>query len=107
MTYQVTVQSRALRDIEGVFRWLANNVAPEFADQWYNELQTAIKSLETFPNRCSMAPEAKAIKRDIRQLLFGKHKEYRILFLVQGDTVSVVHVRHSRRARLTVDDEIP
>lgn len=107
MTYQVTIQSRELRDTEGIFRWLANNVAPEFADQWYDEPQTAIKSLETFPNRCSMAPEAKAIKRDIRQLLFSKRKEYRILFLIQGDTVFVVHARHSHRARLTVDDEIP
>ena len=107
MTYQVIVQSRALRDVEGIFRWLANNVAPEFASQWYDELQAAIESLETFPSRCPLAPEASTINRDIRQLLLGKRKEYRILFLVQGHTVSVVHVRHSRRARLTEDDEMP
>lgn len=105
MTYQVIVQSRALRDIEEIFRWLADQLGPDAANTWYDELQAAIESLATFPNRCSLAPEAKSLKREVRQLMLGKRKEYRILFIVQKNRVAVVHIRHSRRSRLSSDDD--
>lgn len=106
MTYQVIVQSRALRDIEEIFRWLADQIGPDAANTWYDELQAAIKSLSTFPNRCPLAPEAQSLKREVRQLMLGKRKEYRILFIVQKNRVGVVHIRHSRRSRLSPDDDI-
>jgi plasmid stabilization system protein ParE len=104
MSYTAIIQPKALRDIEEAFRWLADNVSPDKATQWYEELQKAIVSLQEFPNRCPFAPEANLFQREIRQLLIGRRKEYRILFLVEGNTVSILHIRHSRRARLTPDD---
>jgi plasmid stabilization system protein ParE len=104
MSYTIIIQPRALRDIEETFRWIANNVSPNIATQWYEELQMAIVSLQEFPNRCSPAPEATLFQREVRQLLMGKRKEHRILFLVEEKTVSILHVRHSRRARLTLED---
>ncbi|QUY42493.1 type II toxin-antitoxin system RelE/ParE family toxin [Acaryochloris marina] len=106
MTYQVIVQSRALRDIEEIFRWLADQMGPDAANKWYDELQSAIESLATFPNRCPLALEAKSLKREVRQLMVGKRKQFRVLFIVQNSRVAVVHVRHSRRSRLSPDDNI-
>jgi plasmid stabilization system protein ParE len=67
---------------------------------WYYDLQDAIASLQQFPYRCSVAPEATIIGREIRQLWVGKGRTYRILFVVEGDTVAIVHIRHRRQAPL-------
>jgi toxin ParE1/3/4 len=38
----------------------------------------------------------------VRQLLYGhKPHVYRILYTIEGDTVSIVHVRHGRRQPIT------
>jgi plasmid stabilization system protein ParE len=68
--------------------------------QWYYDLQDAIASLQQFPYRCSVAPEAAIISREIRQLWVGKRRTYRILFVVEGDSIAILHVRHSRQAPL-------
>jgi plasmid stabilization system protein ParE len=35
---------------------------------------------------------------EVRQLLYGStHHRYRILFTIDGDTVTVLHIRHGRR----------
>ncbi|HBE21692.1 MAG TPA: hypothetical protein DEG17_09090 [Cyanobacteria bacterium UBA11149] len=66
----------------------------------YYDLQDAIASLQQFPSRCSVAPEAATIGREIRQLWVGKKRTYRILFVVQGDTIAILHIRHCRQASL-------
>lgn len=104
MSYTVIIQPRALRDIEEIFRWIADNVSPNTATQWYEELQRAIASLQEFPNRCPLAPEATLFQHEVRQILMGKHKDHRVLFLVEKNQVSILHIRHSRRSRLKLDD---
>ncbi|MEG3863644.1 hypothetical protein [Microcoleus sp. herbarium12] len=49
--------------------------------QWYYDIQDAIASLQEFPYRCSVAPEAAIIGREIRQLWVGKGRTHRILFV--------------------------
>ncbi|NEP79825.1 MAG: type II toxin-antitoxin system RelE/ParE family toxin [Okeania sp. SIO3C4] len=49
-------------------------------------------SLEIFPNRCPIAPESADIGREIRQLIYKKH---RILFVVTGQVVQVLRIRHT------------
>jgi plasmid stabilization system protein ParE len=68
MNYSVEILPQALDNIESAYRWMADNYSPERAEQWYEELMTAVRSLEQFPNRASQAPEAAEIKLDIRQL---------------------------------------
>jgi hypothetical protein len=65
----------------------------------------SIASLQQFPYRCSLAPEAAIIGREIRQLWVGKGRTYRILFVVEGDTIAILHIRHRRQAPL--DTEAP
>ena len=100
MKYEVTIQSEAFQEIESAYRWLCDNSTPDIANNWYNDLQTAIESLSTFPKRCPIVPEAEFFDREVRQFVVGKNQKYRILYIVQNDRVSILHVRHSRQSRL-------
>lgn len=79
---------------------MCDNLSAEVANNWYYELQDTIVSLQEFPNRCSIAPEASVIGREIRQLWVGKRRKYRVLFVVEEDVVAILHVRHSRQSYL-------
>ncbi len=100
MIYSVIIQPSAFEEIENAYSWICDNLSPEIANDWYYELQDAISSLQQFPNRCSIAPETVKVSREIRQLWVGKRKKYRILFVVEGDIVAILHVRHSRQKNL-------
>jgi plasmid stabilization system protein ParE len=88
MNYSVEILPQALNNIESAYRWMADNHTPERAEQWYEELMTAVRSLEQFPNRASLAPEAVEIELDIRQLFVGKKRQYRLLFVVDQRRVA-------------------
>lgn len=103
MKYEVLVQPPALEDIEGAYRWLAERT-PAKAAEWYNGLVETILSLERHPERCSIAPESGEFEEDIRQLFHGKGRSrYRILFIIRGKKVHVLHVRHGARRYLRVE----
>ncbi len=105
MIYQVLIQPTAFQDIENAYRWMCDNIDAQIANQWYYDLQDAIATLEQFPQRCSVAPETLAMGREVRQLFVGKRRQYRVLFVVENDVVAVIHVRHSRQARIPPDSE--
>ncbi len=77
MSYQIIVQPAADEELQQAAHWIAQ-YSPQKATLWYFEAIQAINSLQTFPARCSYAPERKTFGLDIRQLLFDK---YRILFV--------------------------
>jgi plasmid stabilization system protein ParE len=104
MSYRVLIQPTAFQEIEEAYRWMCNNLDPETANNWYYELQDAMASLQKFPNRCMISPEAEITGRRIRQLFVGKRKTYRVLFVVEDDTVAILHVRHSHQD--TLDEEL-
>jgi plasmid stabilization system protein ParE len=97
MTHEVIIELSARRDIEQTCRWMERHISPEAAGGWYLEVINAIWSLETSPARCATAIENQFFEEEIRQLLCGK---YRILFEIDGDTVRILHVRHSARRPL-------
>jgi plasmid stabilization system protein ParE len=105
MTYQVEVLPQALGDIELAYRWMADKLGAQVAEDWYDELMEAVRSLEQFPNRCPIAPEASEVGQSLRQLLVGKAKRYRVMFVVEEEMVSVLYVRHTSRAWLTDEFE--
>src|SRR5205085_5374976 len=90
MSYQVIIQPRAEKDIRQALRWMTHH-SPKQATLWYFDIRQAIDSLQDSPARCSFAPERKTFGLDIRQLLFD---QYRILFVIEDVTVSVLRVRH-------------
>jgi plasmid stabilization system protein ParE len=105
MSYQVIIEPTAFQEIETAYRWMCDNLSAEVANNWYYELQDAIASLQKFPSRCTIAPEAATIGREIRQIWIGKQRKYRALFVVEEDVVSILHVRHSRQSDLGEESE--
>ena len=102
--WSVIVELPAQQDIAEAHRWLAER-DPEAADRWFNRIYDTIGSLETFPERCPLAPESKFFNREIRETFHGRrpHK-YRILFTV-AKNVHILHVRHG--ARLALGEAAP
>jgi plasmid stabilization system protein ParE len=101
MSYQVVVEKEAEEDLKSAVHWIAQ-YSPDKATLWYFDATEAIESLENFPARCPLAPESQRFRADIRHLIFGK---YRILFIIEDETVSVLRVRHQAQDVLSPDDE--
>jgi plasmid stabilization system protein ParE len=96
MTYQVVLTDRAARDLDEAYRWCAER-ATEAAARWYNGFLDALDSLGSNPERCPVAAETRKLAVEIRQLLYGRRRSYRALFLVREQTVVVLHIRHTAR----------
>jgi plasmid stabilization system protein ParE len=72
MPVRVSITRRALREIDAALDWLAER-SPAAAARWHRRLLDAIDSLESNPERCSLAPESDWFAGgEIRQLLSGK-----------------------------------
>jgi plasmid stabilization system protein ParE len=101
---RVIILPMAERDIGEAYEWLAEQNA-EAVVRWYNRLMEVIFSLNTFPERCPLAPENKFLRTEIREIFHDRRQyKYRILFTVSENEVHVLHVR--RGARLTTGETI-
>ena len=77
--------------------WLKDR-SPDRAAAWFGDLLTAIYSLEMHPERCPLAPEDDVFVPEIRHVLYGKRGGvYRVLFMIAGEEVRVLHARYSAR----------
>ena len=106
MAYLVEFAARAARDLENLY--VEKNAAEsQAAARWFNDLEDAVSSLATYPNRCPLAPEGKRLKRGFRHLLYGnKPHVYRVIYEVDEarKTVWVLHIRHGARRKLRPSD---
>ena len=93
MKFKVEYTARAERDLYLAYGYIAQ-AAPLNAMNWLEGLETAVSSLEVFPKRCPIATESEAIGLEVREFLYGA---YRVLFVIQGRLVRIVHIRHSGR----------
>ena len=94
MKYRVLIEPPARDDIDEAWLWIAGR-NPAAAVKWFNGLEAAIQTLETFPQRFPLAEESQAFDAEIRQLVYGKRiGAYRVLFTIKEDAVHVLHVRH-------------
>jgi len=101
MKYAVVVTETAEAVLDAACRWLRDEYSLAYAVRWREGLLDAIGALETFPERCPLAPEARSFRRKIRQLLYGeRHGAYRLLFEIRERTVFVLHIRHGARRHL-------
>jgi plasmid stabilization system protein ParE len=103
--WNVIIEVPAQQDVAEAHRWLAEREA-EAADRWFNSIYDTIGSLETFPERCPLAPESKFFNREIRETFHGRRQhKFRVLFTVTEMEVRVLHVRHG--ARLAFGESAP
>lgn len=106
MEYVVEFAARAARDLE-ILSLEKNAAESPAATRWYNRLEMAVHTLETHPNRCPVAPEARGLKRKLRHLLYGvKPNVYRVIYEVdeRRRKVWVLTIRHAARKRLNASD---
>jgi len=96
MAYLVELTHRAARDLAGLYA--EKNAAESIAAaRWFNGLERAVYTLETYPGRCPMAPESKKAGRPLRHLLYGKKPHvYRVIYAIdeQKKLIRVLTIRH-------------
>lgn len=88
--YKVILHSDAESDIESSFNWGRRAWGEENAKLWVQKLRRAFrKQLTLMPLACPLAPESAQLNVSIRHLIVGR---YRVLFTVEGRTVTIFHV---------------
>jgi len=98
MVFRVETSAQAESDANSTLGWLFSEHAGETGIRWFLALEDATASLATFPERCPLAPETGRFPFEVRQLLYGhKAHAYRILFTIEDDVVTILHIRHGRR----------
>jgi plasmid stabilization system protein ParE len=97
MKYRVVVSEPAKAEADEAYAWISQYSLVR-AQKWFNGLFKAIASLDEYPERYPLAPEAELFNREIRQMLYGKRRGvYRVLFEIQGEIVQVSNIRHGAR----------
>ncbi len=93
MKYRVELTRNGQAEADAAYVWLAARTM--HAGAWFNGLVDAIEGLVEFPARWPKAPESAEFAEPVRQLLYGTAPHvYRVLFIVRGHVVYVLHVRH-------------
>ncbi|HJC23433.1 MAG TPA: type II toxin-antitoxin system RelE/ParE family toxin [Candidatus Eisenbergiella merdavium] len=93
--YSVKLMSRALRDLDGIYDYIANTLSePETALNLVDRIENAILSLETVPYRCPERKRGTYANRGYRQLFV---ENYTAVFRIDEakKTVIVVTIRYS------------
>jgi plasmid stabilization system protein ParE len=93
--YLVKLYSRAYRDLDGIYAYIANNLLePATASKIIGELENAIFSLETLPERGAVRRAGAYANQGYRQLF---HKNYTIIYCVlkEKKEVHIVTVRYT------------
>jgi plasmid stabilization system protein ParE len=105
MARTVLLRPGAYADIREITRFISQNVSPTSATRWQARIETAIGQLATEAERYPQADEAADLGIDLREMLHDRRPHvYRILYLFDDDTVSILRVRHAAQDRLTQDD---
>ena len=105
MKYRVLIHPDAERELKAAHAWLREQ-SPDAAERWRKGLVKRAATLATFPERCPLAPESKKLGEEVRQLLYGRRRatRYRLLFVIEGRIVTLLHIRHGARLNLAEDE---
>ncbi len=95
MKYRVIITPAAEVGLRSAYKYIRQR-APQAARAWIKGARQKIRTLAQHPERAPLAPESTAFREPIRELFYGSGSRgtYRILFVVLGDSVFVLHVRH-------------
>lgn len=94
--YKVKILSKALRDLDGIYAYIAKNLLePGTASRLVDKLEEQILSLEYLPYRCPERPTGAYANKGYRQLLV---KNYTVIYRVDeaAKEVLIVTVRYSK-----------
>ncbi|MGA2498760.1 MAG: type II toxin-antitoxin system RelE/ParE family toxin [Tepidisphaeraceae bacterium] len=94
--YTVVFSPIAREEALDAARYIAKD-SMQNALKWYDGLEKLIGSLSQFPRRFGAAREADAFDIELRQVVYRSH---RIIFTIEEQTVTVLHVRHGAQSSL-------
>jgi plasmid stabilization system protein ParE len=106
MEFRVEMSTRAARDLTDIYKWIHGEESTA-AGRWFNGLEQAIYTPGRMPRRCPLAPEARAAKRSLRQLLYGDRPHvYRVVYKIdeRRKAVYVLTIRHGAREEAGRDE---
>uniref|UniRef100_A0A7C2JY70 Type II toxin-antitoxin system RelE/ParE family toxin n=1 Tax=Schlesneria paludicola TaxID=360056 RepID=A0A7C2JY70_9PLAN len=103
--YLVVIHGLAEQDVDTIYSWLGKR-SRAGAVRWYAALLQSIDSLKVRPERCPLAQESKRLGVSIREQLFRtrRGRRYRLLFLIDQDTVRVLRIRGPGQESLRKSD---
>ena len=93
--YRVTMLNRAYRDLDGIYKYIANTLMePNVALNNVDDIEAAILSLDIMPHRCPERKSGAYAGQGYRQLFVGN---YTVLFRIDEESklVLVVTIRYS------------
>lgn len=105
MPYDVRVLPRAEFDVQQIYNWLSER-SPEGARRWWLAFEETVAGIKQQPSGLALAPEAKWIDRELRQLLFktAHGRYYRALYVIVENEVRVLRVRGPGQPELVADE---
>jgi plasmid stabilization system protein ParE len=94
MSFEVRLLARAEHNFDTLINWIAAN-SPSSLSKWFDTYEDILKRLEREPLSFGFAPENDVIGNSVRQAIFrtGKGFVYRLLFVVIGNQVRILHIR--------------
>jgi plasmid stabilization system protein ParE len=107
MAFRVEISPEAFRDLDLISDFIKEKSSPTVAEQWFNGIFAAIRSLSEMPMRCPIAEESTELETQVRLLLHGtRNRRYKIYFAIHDETktVRIVHVRHWARKPVEADE---
>ena len=88
--YRVDITRTAERDIAAIYAHIARDNPPAAA-AWLDSVERNITSLEQWPRRCPIIPEASELEVEYRHLV---NAPYRTIFRIVGSRLIIVRVIH-------------
>ena len=89
--YRVIFEESAQENVRQSYDWGCRAWGKREARHWARELGSAVvKQLGVVPKGFPLAPENEEFSEEIRQMVIGR---YRVLFIIKGRNVHVLHVR--------------
>ena len=101
MKYRVLLQRLAVQDLDEATAWAARH-APAAAARWLQRFHAALRTLDTNPQRCSIARENEKVDIELREFHFGRRPSvFRVIFTIDDKTVRILRIRRAQRRWLT------
>ncbi len=92
-TFKVEITSSAEGDISAIWDYIAQDNLIQ-ANVFIDAIETQIKRLTQFPERCSLISENDILGTNYRHLLYGP---YRTIFRISRHTVVILRIIHGAR----------
>ena len=91
--FSVVITKVAEGDIREIFEYILSD-NHSAATKWIEKIESQVDSLERFPMRCQVIPEAQELKEEYRHFVFSN---YRTIIRVEKSRVLIMRVIHAAR----------